>query len=113
IANMPAWGATDNRLGNNPLVLAAPFKEEAIVLDIAMTQYAFGNLELSKLSGKELSVNGGYDRLGKLTTDPAEIIESKRPLPIGYWKGAGLALLLDILATILSGGLSTFEISQN
>jgi 3-dehydro-L-gulonate 2-dehydrogenase len=33
-------------------------------------------------------------------------------LPIGYWKGAGLSLLLDILATILSGGLSTHEISK-
>jgi 3-dehydro-L-gulonate 2-dehydrogenase len=33
-------------------------------------------------------------------------------LPIGYWKGAGLSLLLDILATVLSGGLSTHELSK-
>ena len=36
---------------------------------------------------------------------------SKRPLPVGYWKGAGLSLLLDILATILSGGLPVHEIA--
>ena len=56
---------------------------------------------------------GGYDKDGNLTTDPAAIMESWRPLPIGYWKGAGLSLLLDILAAILSGGQSTAEISAD
>jgi LDH2 family malate/lactate/ureidoglycolate dehydrogenase len=51
-------------------------------------------------------------KTGNLTKDPAAIIESRRPLPIGYWKGAGLSLLLDLLATILSAGLSTHEISK-
>jgi len=39
-------------------------------------------------------------------------MESRRPLPVGYWKGAGLSLVLDLLVTILSGGLSTYEISK-
>ena len=113
IANMPAWGAIDNRLGNNPLVLAMPFNDEAIVLDMAMSQYSFGSMQLAKMKDEKLLVDGGYDTSGLLTKDPSEIITSKRPLPIGYWKGAGLSLLLDILATILSGGLSTNEISKN
>lgn len=113
IANMPAWGAVDNRLGNNPLVLAVPFNDEAIVLDMAMSQYSFGSMELAKMKDEKLLVNGGYDTSGQLTNNPSEIIASKRALPIGYWKGAGLSLLLDVLATILSGGLSTNEISKN
>ncbi len=113
IANMPAWGAVDNRLGNNPLVIAVPFNDEAIVLDMAMSQYSFGSMELAKMKDEKLLVNGGYDTSGQLTKDPSEIIASKRPLPIGYWKGAGLSLLLDMLATILSGGLSTNEISKS
>jgi 3-dehydro-L-gulonate 2-dehydrogenase len=112
IANMPAWGAVDNKLGNNPLVIAAPFNNEAIVLDMAMSQYSFGSMQQAKMRGEELPVPGGYNTAGELTKDPSEIIESKRPLPIGYWKGAGLSLLLDILATVLSGGLSTNEISK-
>jgi 3-dehydro-L-gulonate 2-dehydrogenase len=40
-------------------------------------------------------------------------LESRRPLSIGYWKGAGLSLLLDILASILSSGLSVASISKN
>jgi 3-dehydro-L-gulonate 2-dehydrogenase len=113
IANMPAWGAVDNRLGNNPLVLAVPYKDEAIVLDMAMSQYSYGKMEMEKMKDKKLPVYGGYDSSGKLTNDPAEILQSKRALPTGYWKGAALSLLLDILATILSGGLSTSEISKN
>ncbi|HEX7902405.1 MAG TPA: 3-dehydro-L-gulonate 2-dehydrogenase [Chitinophagaceae bacterium] len=112
IANMPAWGAADARLGNNPLVIAIPYQDEAIVLDMAMSQYSFGAMELSVLKNETLPVLGGFDSKGQLTNDPSAIIHSGRPLPIGYWKGAGLSLLLDLLATILSGGLSTHEISK-
>jgi 3-dehydro-L-gulonate 2-dehydrogenase len=112
IANMPAWGAINGKLGNNPLVIAVPYQQEAIVLDMAMSQYSYGALEVHKMRNEKLSVPGGYDVHGKVTRDPQEILESQRALPVGYWKGAGLSLLLDMLATILSGGLSTSEISN-
>ncbi len=113
IANMPAWGAVDSRLGNNPLVIAVPYQSEAIVLDMAMSQYSYGALEVAQLKNEKLSVPGGYDEQGELSYDPAAIKKSWRALPIGYWKGAGLSLLLDILATLLSGGLSVSEISKD
>lgn len=112
IGNMPAWGAIDARLGNNPLVIALPYKDEAIVLDMAMSQYSFGSMELSAMKNETLPVYGGFNKAGVLTNDPSEILSSNRVLPVGYWKGTGLALLLDLLATILSGGLSTHEISK-
>jgi 3-dehydro-L-gulonate 2-dehydrogenase len=111
IANMPAWGAKDPRLGNNPLIIAVPHAEEAIVLDMAMSQYSFGALEIRKQNKQRLPLPGGYDKEGNLTTDPGAIMESWRPLPIGYWKGAGLTLLLDVLATILSAGQSTAQVT--
>jgi 3-dehydro-L-gulonate 2-dehydrogenase len=112
IANMPAWGALDQKLGNNPLVIAIPYKEEAIVLDMAMSQYSFGAMEMAVIKKESLSYQGGFDKDGNLTSDPSAILSTRRPLPIGYWKGAGLSLLLDILAVLLSGGLSTREISR-
>jgi 3-dehydro-L-gulonate 2-dehydrogenase len=112
IANMPAWGATDARLGNNPLVIAIPYGKDAIVLDMAMSQYSFGAMELSVMKKEKLPVYGGFDIDGNITNDPAAILASRRPIPVGYWKGAGLSLLLDLLATILSGGLSTHAISK-
>jgi 3-dehydro-L-gulonate 2-dehydrogenase len=111
-AIMPAWGALDGRLGNNPLVMALPYRDEAIVLDMAMSQYSYGAMELAVLKNEKLSVYGGYDTRGELSNDPAEILQSRRPVPVGYWKGAGLALLLDILAAVLSGGLSVHEIAR-
>lgn len=124
IANMPAWGALDPKLGNNPLVLAVPHQNEekpeagkegpleAIVLDMAMSQFSYGSLEAHQLHNTATPVPAGYNQQGEFSKDPAAVLETQRILPVGYWKGAGLSLLLDILATILSGGLSTAAISQ-
>jgi 3-dehydro-L-gulonate 2-dehydrogenase len=112
-ANMPAWGAKDPRLGNNPFVIAIPYKNEAIVLDFAMSQFSYGKMELFSNEGKLLPYPGGFNRQSELTNNPDEILETNRALPVGYWKGSGMSLLLDILATILSGGISTHEISRS
>jgi 3-dehydro-L-gulonate 2-dehydrogenase len=108
--NMPAWGAKDPRLGNNPFVFAIPYKNEAIVLDFAMSQFSYGKMETFKNERRELPYPGGFNKRNELTTNPEEILESWRPLPLGYWKGASLSLMLDILATALTGGLSTHQI---
>lgn len=108
--NMPAWGARDPRLGNNPFVIAVPGGEEPIVLDFAMTQFSYGKMEHYRNTGSRLPFPGGYSTDGRLTDDPSEILESWRPLPAGYWKGSSLSLLLDILAAILSGGRSVHEV---
>lgn len=111
-ANMPAWGATNPKLGNNPIVFATPFGEDALVLDMAMSQYSFGAMELAVMRGENLSVVGGYDKEGNITNEPQLILDSWRSLPVGFWKGAGLSFLLDVLTTILSNGLATHQISQ-
>ncbi len=113
IANMPAWGADISKLGNNPLVLAIPYENEAIVLDMALSQYSYGALETHASQGQLLTVPGGYDEQGNLSLDPEVVRRTRKTLPIGYWKGSGLALLLDILATVLSAGFSTSQISEN
>ncbi|MBS1503836.1 MAG: 3-dehydro-L-gulonate 2-dehydrogenase [Bacteroidetes bacterium] len=112
IANMPPWGGVDPRLGNNPLIIAVPRKEGHVVLDIAMSQYSIGKLNLFKSQAEQLPLPGGYDNQGKLSTDPAAILQSERVLPIGFWKGSGLSLMLDLLATILSQGRSTAAITN-
>ena len=75
-----------------------------------MSQFSFGALKSYRLRGEPLPVDGGFDVAGRLTRDPAAIEASKRPLPIGYWKGSGLALLLDMVGTLLSGGGATYQI---
>jgi 3-dehydro-L-gulonate 2-dehydrogenase len=113
LPNLPPWGATVPRVGNNPLVIAIPRpgRDGAhVVLDMAMSQFSYGALASYRRRGEPLPVPGGYDASGELTTDPAAIEASHRPLPIGFWKGSGLALMLDMMAALLSGGRATHEI---
>ena len=111
--NLPPWGASEPRLGNNPLVIAVPRSEGPIVLDMAMSQFSYGTLESYRIRGEQLPVAGGFDLEGNLTRDPGAIEASRRPLPIGYWKGSGLALMLDMLASLLSGGQATHQITAD
>ncbi len=110
LPNLPPWGASDSRIGNNPLVIAVPRSGGHIVLDMAMSQFSYGALASYRMRGEQLPVDGGFDREGRLSRDPAAIEASNRPLPIGYWKGSGLALMLDMIATLLSGGCATYQI---
>lgn len=110
LPNLPAWGAKDCHLGNNPLVMAVPRSNSGVVLDMAMSQFSYGKMEMFARKKEDLPVPGGFDMKGRITKDAGEILDSWRPLPIGYWKGAGLSLLLDLMAAVLTGGLATFQI---
>ncbi|MDO4621151.1 MAG: 3-dehydro-L-gulonate 2-dehydrogenase [Lachnospiraceae bacterium] len=109
---MPPWGGKNPKLGNNPIVFAAPKGdgEEIFLLDMAVAQYSYGKLSTLKLAGKKLPFAGGYDEEGNLTDDPAAIEKTRRMLPIGYWKGSGLAFMLDILAVMLTDGIGAGDL---
>ncbi len=109
---MPAWGSKVPCVGNNPFCIGVPRKEGNIVLDMAMSQYSYGKLQVTRLNGDQLPYDGGFDEEGNLTTDPGLIEESKRILPTGFWKGSGFAILLDLVAAVLSNGKPTSEIDK-
>lgn len=109
--NMPAWGGVDKKIGNNPFIIAVPRSNgQHLVVDCAVSQFSYGKMEEYKLKGLQLPVYGGYDTKGKLTTDPAEIEKSWRVLPMGYWKGSGISIALDAVATVLSNANSVKKI---
>lgn len=111
-ALMPPWGASQNKIGNNPMVVSIPNDKNPVLLDMAMSQFSNGRLEVLQRRGENLPLAGGYDEKGRLTTDPGAILETRRALPIGYWKGSGLAIVLDIAACLIADGDSTQQISQ-
>jgi 3-dehydro-L-gulonate 2-dehydrogenase len=113
LANLPPWGASEPRIGNNPLIVAFPRPAGPVVLDMAMSQFSVGALVSHWHRGEPLPVAGGFDAAGTPTTDARAILDSKRLLPIGYWKGSGLSLMLDLLAAGLSGGLATHQIETD
>ncbi len=108
--NLPPWGSTDPRLGNNPIIVAVPRKAGHVVLDMAMSQFSYGAIESYRLKKQLLPVPGGFNVDGELTRDPEEIERSQRALPVGYWKGSGMALMLDMIAAMLAGGAATHQI---
>jgi 3-dehydro-L-gulonate 2-dehydrogenase len=111
LPNMPAWGASAPVVGNNPLVLAVPRPPAHVVLDMAMSQFSYGQLANYARRNEPLPIEGGYDASGHLTRDAAAIEASQRPLPIGYWKGSGLSMVLDMIGAMLSGGRATYQIN--
>jgi 3-dehydro-L-gulonate 2-dehydrogenase len=112
IANMPPSGGTTVTIGNNPLVIAIPRAEGNIVLDMSLSQFSYGKLQEYELAGRQLPIPGGYDENSQLTKDPAAIAATRRTLPIGFWKGSGLSMVIDLLVAGLSQGRSTAQITK-
>ncbi len=110
--NMPAWGGSEPILGNNPLVVGIPRKDGPVVLDMAMTQFSYGKMEQFMRDRQQMSFPAGFDKEGNLTKDPSSVLENELALPAGLWKGAGLSLVLDIMASVLSDGNATHEIGE-
>ncbi|WP_258101138.1 3-dehydro-L-gulonate 2-dehydrogenase [Marinoscillum pacificum] len=110
--NMPPWGGRDSRIGNNPFIVAIPRAEGHVVLDMAISQFSFGKIQEYALKDEKLPFAGGWDENNELSDDPVELRKKQRGLPIGYWKGSALSMILDMLATLLSAGDSTYKISQ-
>ena len=111
--NMPAWGAIDGRIGNNPFVLAVPDQNgDHVVVDTAMAQYSYGKLSVCRQNGEKLPYPGGYDEEGNLTCDPAAIEKTRRVVPIGYWKGSGLSIVLDLIGGMLTLGRTVTKVGQ-
>ncbi len=109
---MPLWGSDEPGVGNNPFCIAIPREEGPIVLDMAMSQYAYGKLGTYRLAGKTLPFPGGFDKDGDLTDDPGAIEDSMRILPMGYWKGSGMAIVLDMAAALMANGNSGIDIDN-
>ena len=109
---MPVWGGKSEAIGNNPFIMAVPRKEGHVVLDMAMSQYSYGKLQVTRLKDQKLPYPGGFDQEGNLTDNPGEIEQTRRILPMGYWKGSGFAVMLDLFSALLSGGLTTAKIDK-
>lgn len=101
--HLPPWGGLDMLLSTNPIAVAVPAGEEpAIVLDMATTVAAYGKVKTKAQRGEMMPEGWMMDRAGRPLTDPRRANEGFL-LPIGGYKGYGLALVIGILAGTLNG----------
>lgn len=101
--HLPPWGGIDMLLSTNPIAVAIPAGKEApIVLDMATTVAAYGKVKTKAQRGEMMPEGWMMDREGKPLTDPRRANEGFL-LPIGGYKGYGLALIFGMLAGTLNG----------
>ena len=101
--HLPAWGGLDMLLSTNPIAVAVPAGEEApVVLDMATTVAAYGKVKTKAQRGETMPEGWMMDRQGRPLTDPKRAGEGFL-LPIGGYKGYGLALVFGLLAGTLNG----------
>jgi L-2-hydroxycarboxylate dehydrogenase (NAD+) len=101
--HLPPWGGLDMLLSTNPIAVAVPAgRHSSIVLDMATTVAAFGKVKAKAQRGETMPEGWMIDRQGRPLTDPRRADEGFL-LPIGGYKGYGLALIVGLLAGTLNG----------
>ncbi|MCI6268765.1 MAG: 3-dehydro-L-gulonate 2-dehydrogenase [Clostridiales bacterium] len=108
--NLVAYGAKEPSTGNNPITIAIPRRAGSLVMDMAVSQYAFGKLEIMAQEGGMLDTPCGYDTDGNLTNDPQKIVESGLMTPMALWKGSALSIMIDLMVSMLSLGRTSLAI---
>ena len=100
---MPPWGGLTQAVGTNPWSWAAPAgKHPPMVLDIANTAVARGKIHFARQRGESIPLGWALDAQGLPTTDPDAALAGVT-LPMAGHKGYGIAVMMDVLAGVLSG----------
>jgi L-2-hydroxycarboxylate dehydrogenase (NAD+) len=104
--HMPLAGGAEPLLGTNPLAIAIPAGDEPpVVLDIATSIVSYGTIKNHRLQNKPLADDWMIDpKSGEAVIDPHKSMEALL-LPMAGYKGAGLALMIGLLAGTLNGAL--------
>ena len=101
---VPPWQGREGRLGTNPICMAVPGGEEpAWLLDMATTTVA-ANKIFKAFNNQTPSIPAGWamDKEGVPTTSTDEAYHGLL-MPLGGYKGSGLAVMVEILCAVLSG----------
>jgi len=112
----PAYMAAGGRrriFGTNPMAFGWPRAEAApMVWDQASAAMARGEIMIAARDGHALPEGAGVDAEGRPSTDPEAVLEGAQ-LPFGGYKGAAIALMVDLLAGPLIGELTSLEATES
>jgi ureidoglycolate dehydrogenase (NAD+) len=95
-----AFGGRDPALGTNPIAFAAPLPSGVFSLDMATSQVAMNRVFNAREEGRPIPEGWGVDAEGRTTTDAATVAAG---VPLGGYKGYGLAIMVEILSGVLTG----------
>jgi LDH2 family malate/lactate/ureidoglycolate dehydrogenase len=104
---VPPWQGREGRIGTNPICMAVP---GPWLLDMATTTVAAGRIFKAFINGQpEVPAGWAFNSAGIPTTNTREAYEGML-MPLGGYKGSGLAFLVEILCAVLSGGAMSNEV---
>ena len=103
------YGGAAPALGTNPIAFAAPSTNAVFVLDMATSQVAMGKVFLAREQGGAIPETWAVDERGAPTTDPDA---ARSGVPLGGYKGYGLALMVEVLSGLLAGAGFTHSIGD-
>ncbi len=107
----PANG-TKPLYGTNPMAFAWPrHGQPPLVFDQASSASARGEIQLHQRDGRPLPAGWAIDADGQPTTDPTAALAGAQ-LPFGGYKGAAIALMIELLAGALIGDVFSFEATE-
>ena len=110
--NMAPFGSRESILGTNPFSVALPAgKHPPMILDIATSNVARGNILNAAKENRPIPDGWAIDKHGNPTNDPQLALQGS-VLPFGGHKGSGIAIVIDAMCGILSGAAFGRHISK-
>jgi LDH2 family malate/lactate/ureidoglycolate dehydrogenase len=108
---MPPFGGREPLLGTGPLAIGAPGGPNSndFLLDMSPSVAARGKIRLAAQHGEQIPLGYALDADGNPTTDPNEALKGVL-MPMGGPKGSGLAIVIEILAGVLTGSAFAGEV---
>ena len=103
------YGGAGAALGTNPIAFAAPSTDAIFVLDMATSQVAIGKVFLAREQGRAIPETWAVDERGAPTADADQ---ARWAVPLGGYKGYGLALMVEVLSGLLAGAGFTHSIGD-
>jgi (2R)-3-sulfolactate dehydrogenase (NADP+) len=110
-ATIAPWGGRTPFFGTNPIAFACPYGPAPIVIDQSSSVVARGEIQLRMLEGKKIPKEWGFDAAGNPTDDPGAVMNGGSLAPSGGYKGTTLALMVEVLAAVLTGATFSHQAS--
>ena len=113
VPNLAPFGSMEGMLGTNPFSMAVPVADRApLVLDVACSVTARGNISNAKREGKTIPLGWAIDTDGNPTTDPEKALVGA-VLPFAAHKGSGIAIMVDVLCGLLNAGVTSKHVRED
>ena len=94
------YGGRRAFFGPNPIAFGFPTDGIPVILDMSTSSIPYGKLKLAEVEGRSIPADWGVDQEGNPTTDPNAVVGMH---PAAGPKGSGLAMIIDVLSSLLSG----------